>query len=260
MERLTQREMLELFDQQLKNAQKIQQKIIPKTNTFTSPYYSFYTYLKPFKRVGGDFYDFNIMDDDKISLIFADATGHGIDAAMLTGMVKLIYSYAMRDEEIKQSPGQLLKTLNNDIENLLDFSFFSCFSLLLDPKENKVMWNNAAHPSAYLISNEGYIKRLNPTLPLIGMHNLISLQNYTDSVDDFKPGDKIILFTDGIVEGKNSEGIPYEDKRIEDLIYKYRFSSIDVLCQVIINDFMEFVDEAQLSDDICLLGLQYDKE
>lgn len=259
MEKLTQKEMIDLFDQQLKNAQKIQQKIIPKTNTFNSPYYSFYTYLKPFRRVGGDFYDFKLLDDDKVNLVLADATGHGIDAAMLTGMVKLIYSYSMRNEEIQNSPGKVLETINNDIENLLDFSFFSCFSLLLDPSNNKVIWNNAAHPSAYLISKDGYVKRLEPTLPLIGMHNLISLKDYTDYVDDFNPGDKLILFTDGITEGKNKDGEMYSDRRIDKIVEKYSNASIDVLCQLIINDFMEFIDEAAIEDDICLLGLQYDK-
>lgn len=258
MERLTAQEMMHLLDEQLRNAQKIQQKIIPKPNSFKSSYYSFYSYLKPFRRVGGDFFDFQVFDDDCVSLILADATGHGIDAAMLTGMVKLIYSYALQDPVVHRSPSQIIARVDRDIEKMLDFSFFSCVSLLLDPNENKVYWNNAGHPPGFLITQERSVTQLSASLPLIGMHSMFSTINYDDLFFDFSPGDKIILYTDGLTEGKDTQDNLYGIERIESIIHEHKNASIDTLCQVITNDYNDFTQDAEINDDICLLGLQYD--
>lgn len=256
MEKISTLDMMKLYDEQLRNAQKIQQKIIPATNSFNSSNFSFYSYLKPFRRVGGDFYDFKVFDDDSVSFLLADATGHGIDAAMLTGMVKLIYSYSLRDEELKKSPGKILQRVNDEIENLLGFTFFSSFSFFLDPNEQKIYWNNAGHPSGYLI-RDGEVKSLSADLPLIGMHSMFTL-DYKNNVDDFKPGDKLILFTDGLIEGKNTEGEQYDKERVKILVNEYNGSSIETLCSIIINDFKAFTIGADETDDVCLLGIQYD--
>ena len=236
MEKISVQEMMLIYDKQLQNAQKIQQKIIPDTNSFKSPYYSFYSYLKPFRRVGGDFYDFHIFDDNCISLILADATGHGIDAAMLTGMVKLIYSYSLRSNGIQRSPSLLLKRINQEIENLLGFSFFSSMSILLNPNTCKIYWNNAGHPPGFIIRKGKYIQKLDPVLPLIGMHSMINIKEYKDLINDFEPGDKLILYTDGLTEGKNVNGEEFGVERIQNVIEKYSDSSIDTLCKIIIND------------------------
>lgn len=258
MERYTAQEMMHLLDEQLHNAQKIQEKIIPKTETFDSSYYSFYSYLKPFRRVGGDFFDFQILDDDCVSFLLADATGHGIDAAMLTGMVKLIYSYSMREESIQKSPGKLLEQIDQEIEKLLGFSFFSSFSFLLDPNSKKIYWSNAGHPPAFLIKKDGTVIELTNNLPLIGMHSMINDIDYSDQVNDFGPGDKLILYTDGLPESQNISQKEYSLKRVKLLVEKYSNSSIETLCNVILNDNKEFTHGAEATDDICLLGIQFD--
>lgn len=258
MDKLTAQEMMQLFDEQLKNAQKIQQKIIPKPGSFTSRYYSFFSYLKPFRRVGGDFFDFRIFDDERVSLLLADATGHGIDAAMLTGMVKLIYSYAMRAEATRNSPSKIIEQINQDIETLLDFSFFSCFALLLDPEKQKIYWCNAGHPAGFLISADGTVRQLNAVLPLIGMHTMFATVEYVDLFNDFGPGDKLILYTDGLTDGRNFAGVSYGSGRVKSLMERSRGVNINTLCQLIINDYQTFTQGAESSDDLCLLGLEYD--
>ena len=259
MDKLSVQEMMLIYDKQLQNAQKIQQKIIPDTNSFKSPYYSFYSYLKPFRRVGGDFYDFHIFDDNCVSLILADATGHGIDAAMLTGMVKLIYSYSLRSDIIQRSPGLLLKRINQEIETLLGFSFFSSMSILLNPNDSKIYWNNAGHPPGFIVKDGKYLRKLEAVLPLIGMHSMINIEEYKDLVNNFEPGDKLILYTDGLTDGKNIQGEEYGVDRIQKILETYSDSSIDTLCKIIINDNLEFTEGNEASDDICLLGIQYDK-
>ena len=72
------------------------------------------------------------------------------------------------------------------------------------------------------------------------------------------PGDKLILYTDGLTEGKNVNGEEFGVERIQNVIEKYSDSSIDTLCKIIINDNLEFTEGNEASDDICLLGIQFD--
>ena len=258
MERLSAQEVLQLYDQRLQNAQIIQQRIIPKTDTFDSSCYSFYSYLKPFRRVGGDFYDFKVFDDDSVSLILADAVGHGIDAAMITSMIKLIYSYSLRILDNQKSPSKLMAEIDTEIEETLGFSFFSVFSVCFNPNKNELYWSNAGHPPGIIISKDEGIISLNASLPLIGMHSMVNNSGYVDHVNNFKPGDKFLLFTDGLIEAKNDKGEPYTFQRLLNLIEDYKDSSIEVLCRLIINDNKEFSASTEANDDICLLGIEYD--
>lgn len=257
MDRLSKNELMVILDQQLQSAQNIQKKIIPKPQTFQSDYYHFFAYLKPFRRVGGDFYDFHIFDDDQVSLILADTTGHGLDAAMITSMVKLIYTYGMKDPELRDSPSKLLGQLDQDIEAQLSSSFFSSFDLRLDPHRQELLYSNAGHPAGLLVhGNE--VEELNPTLPLIGMHQIMSMVEYKDQRRDFGEGDKLIIFTDGLIDAKNVNDEEYGILRVIDIIRDRAEKPIPEICGAILDGFREYTEGTTSADDICLLGLEYD--
>lgn len=244
MDRLSKNEMMVILDEQLRNAQNIQKKIIPKPQTFNSDYYHFYAYLKPFRRVGGDFYDFHMLDDDQVSMILADTTGHGLDAAMITSMVKLIYTYAMKDPVTRNSPSQLLRQLDQDIEMQLTSSFFSAFALRLDPHHDELLFGNAGHPSGIIIRDD--LEFMNPTLPLIGMHQIMSMLSYEDKRVPFGSGDKLILYTDGLAEAVNTGKEPFGLSRITGIIRKYRDMPITTLCQQVLQSFLEFTEDTDV--------------
>ncbi|MEG0309601.1 MAG: SpoIIE family protein phosphatase [Eubacterium sp.] len=250
------REIVELLDKQLQFAQNIQKKIIPRPSEFISDYYYLYAMLKPFRKVGGDFYDFHIFDNNKVSLVLADATGHGIDSAMITSMIKLIYSYAMRNESICFSPSKLIERIELDIEQQLTATFFSALALILDPNTNTLCFSNAGHPSALLISDA--ITFLKPSLPLLGLHHMMSQISYDDIVLPFKPGDKLILFTDGLIAAQSKNGDIFSIENIIDIIEKNKSLSISILCSKILKTFDSFRNHFELMDDTCLLGVEYD--
>ena len=256
MDRLSKNEMMVILDEQLQNAQNIQKKIIPKPQAFNSDYYHFYAYLKPFRRVGGDFYDFHMLDGDQVSLILADTTGHGLDAAMITSMVKLIYTYAMKDPVTRDSPSQLLRQLDQDIEMQLTSSFFSAFALKLDPHRNELLFGNAGHPSGIVIRKD--LEFMNPTLPLIGIHQIMTMLSYKDVKMPFSRGDKLLLYTDGLPEAVNPDNEPFGLSRITAIIRKYQDMPVTTLCQQILQSFFEFTEDTNVADDVCLLGLEYD--
>lgn len=251
--------LVALFDKQLEFAQNLQKKIIPKQGTFHSDYYHFCSYLKPFRKVGGDFYDYKLLDQDCVNLILADATGHGIDAAMITSMIKLIYSYSMKDPLLSKSPSLLLKQLEKDICNLLTNTFFTATAILLDPLNHCLYYSNAGHPHGVIIRANGEIDLLNPTLPMIGLHQLMLDIVYVDKKLDFSVGDKLILLTDGLIDARNFDGEEFSSERVVSIVKKSFDLSITRICENIIDDFKDFKLSKDQSDDVCILGIEYDK-
>ncbi|MBC3798563.1 PP2C family protein-serine/threonine phosphatase [Acetobacterium tundrae] len=251
--------LVALFDKQLEFAQNLQRKIIPSPGSFISDDYHFYSYLRPFRIVGGDFYDFHFLENGKISLLIADATGHGIDAAMITSMIKLSYSYAMKDDYINQSPSLVLKQIGSDICQQMDNTFFTAIALVLDPKEKMLCFANAGHPSAILLKGNHHVDLLKPSLPMLGLQQYMPEMNYFDMFLDFSKGDKLLLFTDGLVDAQNPES---EEFSMERLIFIAKNSShlpINQIGKNIITACMEFNRHQPPSDDICILGIEFDE-
>ncbi len=250
--------LVSLFDKQLAFAQNLQKKIIPSPGSFVSDHYQFYSYLKPFRKVGGDFYDFHFLDNGKISLLIADATGHGIDAAMITSMIKLSYSYTMKDNHINQSPSLVLKQIESDISQQMDNTFFTAIALILDPNEDILYFANAGHPDAVLLKSNQKIELLKPNLPMLGLQQFMTTMHYFDMRINFSKGDKLLLFTDGLIDAKNPNREEFSMERVVSVIKKSAELPINILGSHIIDACVDFKQEQAPSDDICILGIEVD--
>lgn len=250
--------LVSLFDKQLEFAQNLQRKIIPSPGSFVSNHYLFYSYLKPFRKVGGDFYDFYFMDNGKISLLIADATGHGIDAAMITSMIKLSYSYAMKDSRINQSPSLVLKQIEADISQQMDNTFFTAIALVLDPKDGILYFANAGHPDAVLLKANHKFEFLKPNLPMLGLQQFMTTMHYFDMRISFSRGDKLLLFTDGLIDAKNPDREEFSMERVVAVIKDHADSPINLIGSHIIDACGDFKQDQAPSDDICILGIEVD--
>ncbi|MBC3898971.1 PP2C family protein-serine/threonine phosphatase [Acetobacterium malicum] len=250
--------LVSLFDKQLEFAQNLQKKIIPSPGSFVSDHYHFYSYLRPFRKVGGDFYDFHFMDNGKISLLIADATGHGIDAAMITSMIKLSYSYTMKDNRINQSPSLVLKQIESDISQQMDNTFFTAIALVFDPLEDILYFANAGHPDAVLLKASHKIELLKPNLPMLGLQQFMTTMHYFDMRINFSRGDKLLLFTDGLIDAKNPDREEFSMERVLSVIKKNADSPINLIGSHIIDACVDFKREQAPSDDICILGIEVD--
>ena len=250
--------LVSLFDKQLEFAQNLQKKIIPAPGSFVSDHYHFYSYLRPFRKVGGDFYDFHFMDNGKISLLISDATGHGIDAAMITSMIKLSYSYTMKDNRINQSPSLVLKQIESDISQQMDNTFFTAIALVLDPNENILYFANAGHPDAVLLKSSHKIELLKPNLPMLGLQQFMTTMHYFDMRINFAQGDKLLLFTDGLIDAKNPDREEFSMERVVSVIKQNANLPINILGSHFIDACADFKQEQAPSDDICILGIEVD--
>ncbi|MEG0377313.1 MAG: PP2C family protein-serine/threonine phosphatase, partial [Eubacterium sp.] len=167
-----------------------------------------------------------------------------------------IYSYAMRNDEICYSPGKLMERIEIDIEQQLTSTFFSAFTIVLDPFKNTLRYSNAGHPSAILISDK--ITLLKPSLPLLGLHQMMSSISYDDNIVPFKSGSKLILFTDGLIDAQNKENELFSMEKLVSIVERYQDLAINSICAQIIKSYNDFIEDTEITDDVCLLGIEYD--
>nr|WP_246169704.1 SpoIIE family protein phosphatase [Alkalibaculum sporogenes] len=247
----------EIFNKQLEFAQNIQKKIIPHKDTFDSNYYKFYSYLKPFRKVGGDFYDFFKLEHEKMGIAIADMAGHGIDAAMITSMVKLILKHCSKRKGLLQNPSKVMEYVENDILEVIPDNFFSMIYMVLDPIHNSISYSNAGHPSAILYrKNKNIIQLLHPNLPLVGLSKFVEDYSFIQQSVLYENGDQLFLYTDGVPETRNTKGQFYNTNTMLDIIRDSRDFTVDEVCIRIINSLNEHRSDKDEDDDVCLIGIQ----
>lgn len=247
-----------IYTKQMELAQSIQKKIIPTYDLFASRFIDFYSYLKPFRKIGGDFYDFYELRHDKVGIAVADITGHGIDAAMITGMVKLIMQHFKKVKGLLEKPSKIMNLIEKDIKDVLSDIFFSMIYMVIDPHKLSISYCNAGHPSAILFRKEqNVIQFLNSNHPLVGLSTYIPDDyGFTQNSVLYEKGDKLFLYTDGIPETRNPSGEFFNVNRILDIIRDSRDEDVSDICKSIIASVEHFRNTNDQDDDICLIGLQ----
>lgn len=246
----------DIFNKQLEFAQNIQKKIIPHMDTFLSNDYEFFSYLEPFRKVGGDFYDFFHSESGRVGIAIVDAAGHGIDAAMITSMVKLILKHCSKQKSLLNNPSKLMEYVENDIQEVVPENFFSMIYMVIDPEKQSIRYANAGHPSAILYrKDKNIIQLLHSNQPLVGLRKYIDDSFIHQSVL-YEKGDQLFLYTDGIPETRNRQGQFYNTGKMLDTIRSSSHLTLSETCNNIISSLKAHRGDCSSQDDICLLGVQ----
>ncbi|MBF7096584.1 DUF2507 domain-containing protein [Alkalibacter mobilis] len=247
----------DIFNKQLEFAQHIQKSIIPDTSKFDSGDIGIYAYLKPFRKVGGDFYDLFNLGDGKLGVAIADMAGHGIDAAMITSMVKLILRHCSLSEGVLLSPERVMKYVERDMSDVLPDAYFSMIYMLIDTNNRSITYSNAGHPTPILYrKNQNLVQSLKANLPLVGLHKYMPAENFVSNSVLFEPGDQLYLYTDGIPEVRNIKGDFFNINRMIDIIKSPEHETVESVCRAIVKAAKDFRSSMSQDDDICLVGIQ----
>ena len=208
--------------------------------------------LNPAKDVGGDLYDYLILDEDNVAFLIGDVSGKGIPAAMF--MMKTITCFKNLTT-IDKSPAQILYEINNALYlNNASSMFVTAFLGIINTKTGLLRYANAAHNKpilkrdkiAYFIPSEaGFL--------LGGFENM----SYTDQELQLVPGDLISLYTDGVTEARNANGEFYTENRLIHFFNKFNFASPIELHFELKDSIQEFTNGFEQSDDITLLTIAY---
>lgn len=200
-------------------------------------------------RVGGDFYDIFGLTDHHIGITIGDISGKGIDAAMLTALVKnTIRAHA---SEKGKSPAQVLK-LTNDIvyKSTPTETFATVFFAVLDWRNGRLLYANAGHTPAALLSN-GTCSRLQATGPLLGA---LAHGDFEQESAPFGQDDLLFLYTDGLTESRR-DGRQYGEDRVFALLSSTNHMCPRDVVADVIGDVMSYTDN-RLRDDLAILAVR----
>jgi sigma-B regulation protein RsbU (phosphoserine phosphatase) len=233
-------------------AKRIQQRIMPE-NFEGIDDLELAIYYYPMTDIGGDIYDIFQLRPGYIRIFLADAIGHGIQAALITMIIKGEY------EKVKniESPRVLLERINEsfiDVYFILN-AFFSCIVLDIDLENRKIRYSSAGHPDQVHICNNTF-DILRHTGKLIG---LVKDTRYEIAEKKIYAKDKILLYTDGLFEQFNDRNEGFSEQHIHDLVKQNVSASIQDLHNIIITGIRDFMGnnyEISISDDITLLGIE----
>jgi len=241
-----------LIKKELEIAKRIQQFIIP--NDFsTIPYPKISGYYLPIEDIGGDFFDCYSLNDNNFGFLIADVTGHGIPAALVMTMSKMIFSiYAPRFNSTKE----LFEAVNSNIKNLLlDTQYITSFYIIYDSKNNRIKFSNAGHTWALLYrASKGKVIALDTKGFFIGISEQSS---YEEKSLPVATGDRIVMYTDGVTEINNNAGDNYGEKRLANFIKNNNDKNGDAFCMALIHDLKKYTSLEKRTDDIALLCIEF---
>jgi len=206
------------------------------------------------KTVSGDYYNVSITPGRTASLTIADASGHGMQAALTTMQIDIL----SKESEMILSPNERLEYLNNNwMDNKLSHSLFTCF--IVDFYEDYIVCASAGHTAQLLIQQESSsMKIIKPSGKLLGFG---PDSKYEKEIIPVKPGDFLFLFTDGLFEQFNANGEEYGEERIREFIKNYVLSrtkktATRFINEAIINEVERFRKEEPVNDDITMIGIR----
>ena len=229
------------FSADLQEAYEIQKSLLPRIEPEFEGY-EIAGRMEAAERVGGDLYDFSVLEEGVLSFAVGDASGHGLPAALLARDVVTGLRMGM-EKEMKIS--SVLRKLNNVIHrSRLSTRFISLFYGELEP-EGTLVYVNAGHPTPILFKSDG-IERLNVGGTILG-----PLEN-TDFNRGFafmEPGDLLVLYTDGVLEATNADGDIYDEKRLIEFVKANISSPAFEIIRDLFKEIRDFAGSVRLQDD-----------
>ena len=245
------------IDEELAFAKNIQQSALPSV---FPPYpdrkdFSLYASMDTAKEVGGDFYDFYLLDENRLGFLIADVSGKGIPSAMfmMTGKT-LIHDYAERGD----APSDVFRNANvmlcqgNDAE-----MFITAWMGFLETETGLVRFVNAGHnPPVLIRGGKAEFIQQRANVMLAAAEGV----RYREQTLQMEPGDFLYLYTDGVTEATDNTEELYDNDRLLAVLsrdYGTGAEACEAMCRAVKEDIDRFVGDAPQFDDITMLCLYY---
>jgi sigma-B regulation protein RsbU (phosphoserine phosphatase) len=207
----------------------------------------------PATTMGGDFYDFIELPGAEVGLVVADVSGKGVPAGFFMAVART----NLRDLAAEHAtPGACLAQVNELLcaQNPLDL-FVTVFYCMLDPVTGVLRYANGGHNPPYLRRADGSVEALCGAGGLV--LGVMPRVEYPEHAVQLRPGDRLVLFTDGVTEAFNPANEPYGEKRLQAEICGHGDCTAAALIEHICHSVTAFADGAPQSDDITLIVLDW---
>jgi sigma-B regulation protein RsbU (phosphoserine phosphatase) len=238
------------MEEELRLGQEIQRNLLPNICP-TGESFELAGYNLPSKEVGGDYYDFIPLTDDRIGIAIGDISGKGIPAAILMSNLQASFRIsagqgALPSDVVRQVNGQIAKTTS--IEKFATF-FYGIFN----PKTYSFEYTNAGHNYPILLRKNGSHSMLKEGGLVIGV---VEKADYQTKALRLKTGDTLLLYTDGITEAMNPSGEEFGEVRLVNCLARTNQNSAQEILENVLTEVTDFTRGDTHSDDLTLVVLR----
>ncbi len=236
----------EAFERELEIAREVQRELLPRTVPSIRGL-DLAGACIPATGVGGDFYDFLPVNDDRLGLVIADVSGKGIPAALLmAGLQASVRSLAYS----VVPPAEVNRRLNAMLlESTSDARYATFFFGMYDAPTRRLTYSNAGHYPPLLVTTNG-VKRLCADGPPIG---ILEGSKYGEMNLDLATGDLLVLYTDGIVEAPNDKDVEFGEEHLSRVVAEHRGADLDDVMAAVLDRLTAWTEGVPTHDDVTLV-------
>ena len=251
------------IDEDLKSANVMQRSLLPSEHVGIEHMEAAWAYI-PCEAVGGDLFHFCRLDESHWGVYIFDVSGHGVPAAMVSVSVSqmlrpdtgLILKKKLDPPPFYEitSPGEVLSILDQQFPMERYDRYFTMVFAVVNVVTGEMTYSNAAHPPPLLLRKSGELEKLEAGGTIIGLGGVLPFDQSRVRLED---GDRLFLYSDGIVEYQNPAGELFGDDRFRDILVSSATQSVDQTVQNVMSSLKTFSEQQEPLDDISLVGLEY---
>jgi sigma-B regulation protein RsbU (phosphoserine phosphatase) len=235
------------IEKELEVARRIQLSILPSEFPSSSKFQIAARYV-PMTSVAGDLYDYVVAENTRVGLLIADVSGHGVPAALIASMVKLA---ATSQRSHASNPAAVLLGMNSALHGNTQSQFVTAAYVYLDAQTNELRYSAAGHPPMLLL-REGEVIEISENGLMLAVFDFAT---YVTITHPLQPRDRLLLYTDGIVEAANSEGEFFGSQNLSKLLQDTITLSAQKTADHIIHSVQKWASSQD--DDLTVLVCDY---
>ena len=248
----------ERMQDELTVGRNIQMSMVPQTfPPFPKRHeFSIYADLIPAREVGGDFYDFFFIDENRLCLCIGDVSGKGVPAALFMAVTRTLIKARASDDI---STASILTRVNDELSrDNHAYMFATIFLGVLHIRTGELSYTNAGHNPPFILRHNRVIERLDSLHgPVIGARQGLAYK--TDSTSIYKD-DILFMYTDGVTEARNHNKEFFQERRLMAMAAARRFESAQEMVEMVVAAVKQFEAGADQFDDITLMAIQMLKQ
>ncbi len=256
----------ERIENDLKAAAIIQRSLLPEAPPDLESV-NFAWEFRPSHKIGGDIFNLFFVDDHHLGIYVLDVSGHGVPSAMVavtvsqllrppTGVESSILKKRVASPPYYKiiPPSQVLATLDTTYPIERFEKFFTMSYMVFNYQSGSISYSNAAHPFPVIVRKDGTLEFLEKGGSIIGLGTGEGFEEGTAQLD---PGDRLFLYTDGILEYRNADKLFFGQERFHSVLKDSKDLPLDQALKKVIESLEAFDNDLIPQDDITLLGIEY---
>lgn len=243
------------FERELGIAKEIQEKLLPERIPQIPGGYDIHNYYRAAKEIGGDYYDFIVIDQTHVGIIVADVAGKGIPGAMVMTMVRsLVRLASVRNVSPADTFKKVNRILHKDIRRGM---FVTAAYMVLNVKTRVLKLASAGHnPVILWRAAKGEHELIKPAGIALGFDKGTMFDTHVKEVEvQLEPGDRVVTYTDGVNEAMNDDSEEFGDDRFIELVKQHGQKSSQEFVQAVVGALDRHRGAAEQSDDITIVTL-----